>query len=172
MGATFPAVIQRRRRGDGRQRRQVVDRRRTSPSASARRAGPPVHRAQRRRRRRGRRDDATAPASDKQGRRDDGDPRTGIGTAVFVDGSSCPTPSSATSRSRQGGREPGVGARPRAQGVELDAKWGKRLDAYFRHARELLNPDLFIVGGGVEQEVAPKFFGFIQTRAESCRRSC
>ena len=42
---------------------------------------------------------------------------------------------------------------------------GERLDLYFRTLEKLLNPDLFIVGGGVSKK-SEKFFGFIDTRAE------
>ena len=90
---------------------------------------------------------------------------TGIGTAVFIDGQLLPNTElghieidgkDAESRASEVARE--------RKGLTYD-KWGKRLDLYFRTLEKLLNPDLFIVGGGVSKK-SEKFFGFIHTRAE------
>ena len=91
---------------------------------------------------------------------------TGIGTAVFIDGQLVPnTELGHIEIDGKDAETPGVGARPRAQGASAGSKWGKRLNRYFQELETLLNPDLFIVGGGVSKK-SEKFFGFIHTRAE------
>jgi polyphosphate glucokinase len=90
---------------------------------------------------------------------------TGIGTAVFIDGQL--VPNTGLGHIEIDGRD----AESRASEVARErkgltyAKWGKRLDRYFRTLEMLLSPDLFIVGGGVSKK-SEKFFGYIHTRAE------
>jgi polyphosphate glucokinase len=90
---------------------------------------------------------------------------TGIGTAVFVDGTL--VPNTELGHLELGGRE----AEQRAaesvrEGKGLSwSKWGKRVDEYLRHLEMLLSPDLFIVGGGVSKK-SVKFFPYLHTKAE------
>ena len=90
---------------------------------------------------------------------------TGIGTAVFVDGTL--VPNTELGHLELDGREAEKHA---AESVrerkELSwEKWGKRVDEYLRHLDMLLSPDLFIVGGGVSKKSA-KFFPYLHTKAE------
>jgi polyphosphate glucokinase len=90
---------------------------------------------------------------------------TGIGTAVFVDGQL--VPNTELGHIEIGGRD----AESRASEAVRErkglsyAKWGKRLNRYFQTLEALLNPELFIVGGGISKK-SEKFFPFIDTRAE------
>lgn len=43
-------------------------------------------------------------------------------------------------------------------------RWARRLQRYFSHVEMLLNPDLFVVGGGISKK-ASKFLPLIETRA-------
>jgi polyphosphate glucokinase len=89
---------------------------------------------------------------------------TGIGSALFVDGVLVPNTELGHLELR--GKE----AEKRASEIVRETKrlswkkWGKRLDEYMRHLEMLFWPDLFIIGGGVSKK-APKFFGFLKTRA-------
>lgn len=90
---------------------------------------------------------------------------TGIGTAVFVDGTL--VPNTEFGHLELGGRE----AEQWAAGSVRDRKqlswpkWGRRVDEYLRHLEMLMSPDRFIIGGGVSKKSA-KFFPYVQTRAE------
>lgn len=90
---------------------------------------------------------------------------TGIGTAVFIDGTLVPN-------TELGHIEiDGKDAETRASEIVRERegfsfrKWGKRLNRYFQTLEALLSPDLFIVGGGISKK-SEKFFGFIHTRSE------
>jgi polyphosphate glucokinase len=90
---------------------------------------------------------------------------TGIGTAVFVDGKL--VPNTELGHIEVDGRDAETRASERAREVKGLSwkKWGRRLNAYFQKLEALLNPDLFVVGGGVSKK-PEKFFGFIDVRAE------
>lgn len=89
---------------------------------------------------------------------------TGIGTVMVMDGVLIPN-------TELGHLElDGHDAETRAaasvyerEGMSIK-KWGKRLDRYFSHLEMLLNPDLFVVGGGISKK-ADKFLPLIHTRA-------
>jgi polyphosphate glucokinase len=90
---------------------------------------------------------------------------TGIGTAVFVDGTLVPN-------TELGHIEiDGKDAETRASELVRERegfsfrKWGKRLNRYFQTMEALLHPELFIVGGGISKK-SDRFFGFIHTSAE------
>jgi polyphosphate glucokinase len=89
---------------------------------------------------------------------------TGIGSALFVDGVLVPNTELGHLELR--GKE----AEKRASEIVREnkklswRKWGRRLDEYMRHLEMLFWPDLFIIGGGSSKK-APKFFGFLKTRA-------
>ncbi len=81
--------------------------------------------------------------------------------AVHPAACSCPTPSSATSRSAA--RTP-RSAPPSGPGKlhDLDwAHWAGRVDEYLTHLEALLWPDLFIIGGGVSRK-ADKFIPLLE----------
>lgn len=89
---------------------------------------------------------------------------TGIGTALIMNGVLVPN-------TELGHLEiDGHDAESRAAASVFERKnlsyrkWAKRLQRYFTHLEMLLNPDLFVVGGGVSKR-ADKFLPFITTRA-------
>ena len=90
---------------------------------------------------------------------------TGIGSAVFIDGTSCPTPSSVTSRSGQGGRR----ARRRRERARVGAAVVEEVGGAAGRVLPVLEalfwPDLIIVGGGVSKK-SDKFLPLISTRVE------
>jgi polyphosphate glucokinase len=90
---------------------------------------------------------------------------TGIGTAVFVDGAL--VPNTELGHIEIGGRDAEKRASDHAREVDEISwkKWGKRVNTYLQKLEALLNPELFIVGGGVSKK-PEKFFGFIDVRAE------
>jgi polyphosphate glucokinase len=89
---------------------------------------------------------------------------TGIGTALFVDGTLVPNTELGHLELR--GKE----AEKRASEVVREdkklswKKWGGRVDEYLRHLEMLFSPDLFVIGGGISKK-ATKFFGYLKTRA-------
>jgi len=77
---------------------------------------------------------------------------TGIGSALFVDGTLVPNTElghleidghDAEKRASNGARE--------ADDLSWE-KWAKRLQRYFRHVEDLLWPDLIVIGGGVSKK--------------------
>ena len=88
---------------------------------------------------------------------------TGIGTALFVDGTLVPNTELGHLELR--GKE----AEKRASEIVREnknlgwKKWGQRVDEYLQHLEMLFSPDLFIIGGGVSKKSA-KFFEFLKTR--------
>ncbi len=90
---------------------------------------------------------------------------TGIGTALFVDG--LLLPNTELGHLKMGKKE----AEQRAsdsvrQGEGLSwGKWAARLDAYLLELERLLQPDLFILGGGVSKR-HDRFVSRLTTHAE------
>ena len=90
---------------------------------------------------------------------------TGIGSALFVDGTLVPNTELGHLQIR------GKDAEHRAAASVRDSKgwsweeWAKRLQEYFAEVEALLSPDLLIVGGGVSKK-ADRFLPLIETRAE------
>jgi polyphosphate glucokinase len=88
---------------------------------------------------------------------------TGIGTALFVDGTLVPNTELGHLELR--GKE----AEKRASEIVREnknlswKKWGQRVDEYLQHLEMLFSPDLFVIGGGVSKKSA-KFFEFLKTR--------
>jgi polyphosphate glucokinase len=77
---------------------------------------------------------------------------TGIGTALFVDGKL--VPNTEFGHVEVGGQD---AERTAAESVRERenltwAKWAHRVQRYLRHIEMLLNPDLFIVGGGASKQ--------------------
>jgi len=90
---------------------------------------------------------------------------TGIGTAVFVDGELVPNTELGHIEVDGHDAETRASDRARDVGGLSWKKWGKRLNTYFQKLEALLNPELFIVGGGVSKK-PEKFFDYIDVRAE------
>ncbi|GAA1752074.1 polyphosphate--glucose phosphotransferase [Luedemannella helvata] len=88
---------------------------------------------------------------------------TGIGSAVFVDGRLLPNTEFGHLHLRGGDAEDYASDRAR-QVHDLDwDKWAHRVQTYLRHLEGLLNPDLFLVGGGVSKK-ADRFLPHIEIR--------
>lgn len=89
---------------------------------------------------------------------------TGIGTALFVDGTL--VPNTELGHLELNGKE----VEPRASANAKESKglswkkWGGRLDEYFKYLEALFSPDLFIVGGGISKK-SEKFFKYIKPKA-------
>ncbi len=88
---------------------------------------------------------------------------TGIGSAVFLDGKLLPN-------TELGHLElDGTDAEHRASELAREREgltwpeWAQRVQRYLRHVEDLLQPELFIIGGGVSKR-ADKFLPLIQTR--------
>jgi polyphosphate glucokinase len=77
---------------------------------------------------------------------------TGIGTALFVDGTL--VPNTELGHIELDGHDAEARASDRARETEdLDwAKWAKRVERYLSHVEALLWPDLIVVGGGVSKK--------------------
>ncbi|HET9519139.1 MAG TPA: ROK family protein [Actinoplanes sp.] len=88
---------------------------------------------------------------------------TGIGSALFVDGTL--VPNTEFGHLELGGHEAELRASDRAR--EQDdlswEKWAERVQRYLRHIEMLLSPNLIILGGGVSKK-ADKFLPLIRTR--------
>jgi polyphosphate glucokinase len=89
---------------------------------------------------------------------------TGIGSAIFIDGTLVPN-------SELGHLElDGHDAESRAAASVKDKyrmsykQWAKRVQAYMAHVERLFSPDLFIVGGGVSK-VASKWVPLLDLQA-------
>jgi polyphosphate glucokinase len=89
---------------------------------------------------------------------------TGIGSALFVDGTLVPNTEFGQIELRGKIAEQRASARIRkAKGLSWQ-QWSNRLNEYFRAIETLLWPDLFIVGGGVSKK-AGKFIPKLKTHA-------
>jgi polyphosphate glucokinase len=90
---------------------------------------------------------------------------TGIGSALFVDGTL--VPNTELGHLELGGHE----AEHRASAVAREThdlsweKWAARAQDYLRHLEMLFSPSLIIVGGGISKK-PEKFLPFIKTRAD------
>lgn len=77
---------------------------------------------------------------------------TGIGTALFMDGRLVPNSELGHLIVRGKDAEERASDRARSANRWSWKKWAKRLDEYLRYLEALLNPDLFILGGGVSKK--------------------
>jgi len=90
---------------------------------------------------------------------------TGIGFAVFVDGTLVPN-MQLGQISIRGKRAELRAAESARENEGLSWKqWAKRLNEYFLHLEALTWPDLIIVGGGISKK-SDKFLPLLRTRAE------
>lgn len=86
---------------------------------------------------------------------------TGIGSAVFLDGKILPNMELGHLEIRGKDAETRASARTREE-KNLDwQEWGGRVGEYVARLASLINPDLFIIGGGVSRK-ADKFLPFVQ----------
>ncbi len=90
---------------------------------------------------------------------------TGIGSALFVDGTLVPNTELGHLQYR------GKDAEARAAESVRERKglswkdWGKRVGGYLRYLEVLFSPDLFIIGGGVSKK-SEKYFPYFETEAD------
>ncbi len=90
---------------------------------------------------------------------------TGIGSALFVDGTLVPN-TELGHLHMHGGDAEDYAAESVQEREELSwKKWGKRVGEYLRHLETLFSPDLFIIGGGVSKKSA-HYFSYFETKAE------
>jgi len=88
---------------------------------------------------------------------------TGIGSALFLDGSLIPN--TEFGHLELEGKDAELRASDRAREVEDMSweKWAGRVQDYLRHVEMLLSPRLFIIGGGVSKK-SDRFFPLIDIR--------
>jgi len=88
---------------------------------------------------------------------------TGIGSALFLDGSLIPN--TEFGHLELEGKDAELRASDRAREVEDMSweKWAARVQDYLRHVEMLLSPRLFIIGGGVSKK-SDRFFPLIDIR--------
>ena len=88
---------------------------------------------------------------------------TGIGSALFLDGTLIPN--TEFGHLELGGKDAELRASDRARETEDLSweKWAGRVEEYLRHVEGLLSPRLFIVGGGVSKK-ADRFLPLIDIR--------
>lgn len=86
---------------------------------------------------------------------------TGIGSAIFVDGRL--VPNTEFGHLLMGGKDAEVRASDHARDEESLGwhKWAKRVEEYLQYLERLINPNLFIIGGGVSKK-SDKFLPHIE----------
>jgi polyphosphate glucokinase len=89
---------------------------------------------------------------------------TGIGSALFVDGTLVPNTELGQLEVRGRAAEQRASARVRKEKNLTWQKWARRLNEYFAAVEMLLWPDLIIIGGGVSRK-AERFLPHLTTRA-------
>ncbi len=89
---------------------------------------------------------------------------TGIGSAIFMDGRLVPNSEIGHLIIRGKDSETRASDRARQAKKWNWKKWAKRVDEYLDYVEHLLNPDLFIIGGGVSKK-HEKYLQYIDTRA-------
>ncbi len=90
---------------------------------------------------------------------------TGIGTALFVDGTLLPN--TEFGHLEVNGREAEKWASEKVRedkGLKWK-KWARRVNRYLQTLEALVNPELIVIGGGVSKKSA-KYFQYLDTRAE------
>ena len=89
---------------------------------------------------------------------------TGIGTALFMDGRLVPNAELGHLIVRGRDAEERASDRARSKKGWSWKTWAKRLDEYLRYLEALLNPDMFVLGGGVSKK-HERFLGYLTTLA-------
>jgi polyphosphate glucokinase len=90
---------------------------------------------------------------------------TGIGSALFVDGTLVPNTELGHLQLRGGDAEDYAAESVQVREDLSWKKWGKRVGEYLRHLEALFSPDLFVVGGGVSKKWE-HFAGYLDTKAD------
>jgi polyphosphate glucokinase len=90
---------------------------------------------------------------------------TGIGSALFVDGTLVPNTEFGHLDVRGKAAEVRASEKVREDQELSWGKWAKRLNEVLGHIEALLCPDLFIIGGGVSKK-SEKYLPLLKTRAE------
>jgi polyphosphate glucokinase len=88
---------------------------------------------------------------------------TGIGSALFLDGKLVPNTEFGHLELNGHDAEDRASDRAREQDDLSWEKWAERVQSYLRHVEMLLQPNLFIIGGGVSKK-AEKFLPLIKVR--------
>jgi len=88
---------------------------------------------------------------------------TGIGSALFVDGTLVPNTELGHLELDGKDAESRAAARVHDEGMGWK-KWAKRVERYLQHVEGLFSPDLIVLGGGVSKR-ADRFFPLLHTRA-------
>jgi len=90
---------------------------------------------------------------------------TGIGSAMFINGTLYPNSELGHLRLKAGPAEHYASAAVR-KNEDLDWKpWAKRLNKFFAQVERTISPQLIIIGGGVSRQ-HDKFFPFLKVQAE------
>lgn len=89
---------------------------------------------------------------------------TGIGSAVFVEGTLLPNTELGHLQLRGDDAEHWASAKVREEEDLSWKEWAGRVDAYLRHLEFLFSPDAFIIGGGVSRH-SDEFLKYVDTRA-------
>ncbi len=90
---------------------------------------------------------------------------TGIGSALFIDGTLVPNTELGHLRFHKGDAEKYAADSVREAKDMSWKKWGKRVGAYLAYVETLFSPDLFIIGGGVSKK-SDRYFEYFETRAK------
>ncbi len=89
---------------------------------------------------------------------------TGIGTALFIDGTLVPNTELGHLVIRGKDAEARASANAREERKLSWADWAKLVDEYLRYVERLFSPDLFIIGGGVSER-ADRFVPLLTVQA-------
>ncbi len=90
---------------------------------------------------------------------------TGIGSALFIDGTLVPNTELGHLQFHKDDAEQYAADSVREAKDLSWKKWGKRVGAYLAHVEKLFSPDLIIIGGGVSKK-SERYFDYFETRAE------
>jgi len=90
---------------------------------------------------------------------------TGIGSAIFVDGTLVPNTELGHLIIKEKEAEKWTSAAVKEKHKLSWRKWSDRLQVYFEYLESLFSPNLFIIGGGVSKD-AEKFIPRLHTRAD------
>ncbi|SEL05570.1 polyphosphate--glucose phosphotransferase [Nonomuraea pusilla] len=86
---------------------------------------------------------------------------TGIGSALFADGTLVPNTELGHLQLHGGDAEHRAAARVREEHDLSWEKWAQRVEEYLRHVEMLFSPSLIVVGGGVSRK-ADKFLPYVR----------
>ncbi len=90
---------------------------------------------------------------------------TGIGSAIFIDGTLVPNTECGHLQIHNMDAEHYASDRVRKEEDLSWKAWGKRLNEYLQHMEFIFSPDLFIIGGGVSNK-HDKFFKYLDLKTE------